>query len=156
MMRPLEQLREVLTERSAGQRATAPIKRGASIGDRLLGDPTNYVFRRTASGAELVEGSARGSDFDLILGEAAVQLIYDTPGDDVGAFGVNFFRCMLAERAEDGVQVTLNSGLINLTRKGYLKVLLLGGPSVIRFMAQNGYIGPGAIAKAIKKLKKSR
>jgi hypothetical protein len=64
-------------------------------------------------------------------------------------------RALLAAEDDRRVQVKLHAGLFRLTRHGFLKVLALGGPKMLGFLAKEGYIGPGGIAKAVRRLRNS-
>ncbi len=154
MSQAIEQLTRIFTTMEAGRNAVRPLKRGTTVGIRILGEPGEYTFERTAQSAEIRPGAAVDPDFILTMGPNAVQQIHDTEGNRIGDFGVSFLKAMMAEEEENAVRVQLKAGLFRLTRRGYLKVLLLGGPVVVAFMAKHGYVGPTAVAKAIKKLKK--
>ena len=51
------------------------------------------------------------------------------------------------------IDATVHSGLLKLTRRGWLGVIARGGSKVVIWMAQKGLRGPGAIATAIGRLK---
>lgn len=154
MSQAIELLNAIFTRKEAGRKAVRPLRKGTTIGIRIHGEDQDYAFERTRDSAEIRTGAARDPDFHLTMGKNAVQFIHDTEGARIGDFGVSFFKTLLAEEEEDAVRVQLNAGIFRLTRNGYLKVMLLGGPVVVAFMAKHGYVGPTAIAKAIKKLKK--
>ena len=154
MSQAIEQLTTIFTTMEAGKKAIGPLKRGTTVGIRIVGDSNDYTFERNSSGAEIREGRALDPDFILTMGTEAVAQIHDTKGGRIGDFGVSFLKAMMAEEDDQAVRVQLKAGLFRLTRHGYLKVLLLGGPVVVAFMAKHGYVGPTAVAKAIKKLKK--
>ena len=154
MSEAIEQLTRIFTSTEAGKSAVRPLRKGTKVGIKILGQPGNYTFERTATGVDIRSGQPSDPDFFMTMGPEAVQQIHDTEGDRVGDFGVSFLKTMMAEEEERAVRVKLNAGLFRLTRNGYLKVLLLGGPVVVAFMAKHGYVGPTAVAKAIKKLKK--
>jgi hypothetical protein len=49
--------------------------------------------------------------------------------------------------------VKVHSGIVKLTRRGWLGVLSLGGPKLVMWMTGKGLRGPGAIANALSRLK---
>ena len=155
MSQEIEQLRQIFSEHPAGQAATRPLRRGVRVGLQIHGSPNLYTFERTRDGVEITSDRLEETDFDLILGRSAVDTICATTGGGVGDFGVSFMRTLLASDDDHRVQVALHAGLFRLTRNGYLKVLALGGPKMLGFLAKEGYIGPGGIAKAVRRLRNS-
>jgi hypothetical protein len=151
----IEQLRTLFTEHPAGQAATRPLRKGTRVGLRIHGEPQSYVFERVSEGTRITSGALEQTDFDLILGAQAVREICQTTGTGVGDFGVAFLRSLLRETDDQRVEVKLHSGFFDLTKNGYLKVLVMGGPKVLGFLAKEGYIGPRGIAKAIRRLRKT-
>ncbi len=51
------------------------------------------------------------------------------------------------------IGVKLRSGIVKLTKRGWLSVLAMGGPKLMMWMAGRGLRGPGAIANALSRLK---
>jgi hypothetical protein len=154
MSEPIEQLRDLFAEHPAAIAATAPLKKGVSVGLRIHGDRDAYHFLQTPSGCEIRDGAGNGTDFDLVMGRGAVTAVCATQGKTVGDFGVAFFKTLLNGDPEHGSQVKLNAGMLKLAGNGYIKVLTLGGPKVVAFLTKEGYFGPRGIAKAIKKLRR--
>ncbi len=155
MSESIEQLRRIFSEHPAGLAATRPLRKGTRVGLRIHGETESFVFERVSEGTQISNGAPEGTDFDLILGSAAVRDICATPGTGVGDFGVAFLRALLRDSDDERVQVKLHAGLIALTKNGYLKVLAMGGPKVLGFLAKEGYIGPRGIARAIRRLRKN-
>jgi hypothetical protein len=148
-------LKQFFETREVGKRAAAPLKRGAEAG-LLLGDAApgvEYRFTVENGRPEVLEGKAKDPDFILTLPAAAVKKLVAVQGEDPGDFGVAFFSQVLAKEPEERVKIKLHSGLITLTRRGYLGVLALGGPKVIVWLARKGLSGPRAVAHAISRLR---
>ena len=155
MSESIDSLQAIFREHPAGQAAVKPLRTGTKVGLRIHGEDQDYTFERTADGGVISAGRGEGTDFDLTLGVEAVRSICQTEGHGVGDFGVAFLKCLLRSEDEQRVQVRLHAGVFGLTRNGYLKVMALGGPKVLAFLAKEGYIGPRGIAKAIKRLRSS-
>jgi hypothetical protein len=155
MNESIDQLRCIFTEHPAGIAATKPLRKGVCVGLKIHGVDELFTFERTAEGVRINGGKQGATDFDLVLGSVAVANICSTDGDSVGDFGVSFLKALLRETDDERVQVKLNAGMMSLARNGYLKVLAMGGPKVLGFLAKEGYIGPRGIAKAVRRLRNS-
>ncbi|RMG10428.1 MAG: AAA family ATPase [Deltaproteobacteria bacterium] len=139
----------------AATKATRPLKRDAEVGITFTDEPdTPYRFTMESGRGEVVPGTAKDEDFHLHLPPVAVDELVRLETDNLGEFAVAFFKCMLADEEERKIRVKLHSGFLKLTRRGYLKTLALGGPTVLAFMARQGLKGPAGIKKAIDKLRK--
>ncbi len=117
--------------------------------------PGDYRFISEEGHPRLLAGTARDPDFELTFGPAATRALAARPEADVGDLGVLFFQHMLAAEPEAKIRVKLHSGLMKLTLRGYLGVLAAGGPKVFGWLANKGLKGPGAVAGALSRLKKS-
>lgn len=148
-------MKRFFEESRAARRATAPLGRGAEVRIEFADEPgTPYRFATEESPATVVPGAARDPDFTLEMPPAAVEEITGLSGDSLGEFAVAFFKCILTDDPARKVRLKLHSGLLKLTRRGYLKTMALGGPTVILFMAKKGLKGPLALKRAISKLMK--
>ncbi len=92
-------------------------------------------------------------DFELYLSATAVTAITGRTDADVGEIGIVFFEHIAAREPARKVGVKIHSGIVKLTRRGWLGVLALGGPKLVMWMAGKGLRGPGAIANALSRLK---
>ena len=150
-----EKLERFFRSSDAAAKATRPLKREAEVGITFTDEPdTPYRFTMERGQAEVVQGTPKDPDFHLTLPPRAVDELVTLKTDNLGEFAVVFFKCMLADEAERKVTVKLESGFLTLTRRGYLKTLALGGPTVLAFLARQGLKGPAGIKKAIDKLRK--
>jgi hypothetical protein len=96
---------------------------------------------------------AANPDFELYMPPDAVKAITARTDSDVGSIGIVFFEHILARDPARKVGVKVHSGIVKLTRRGWLGVLALGGPKLVMWMAGKGLRGPGAIANALSRLK---
>jgi hypothetical protein len=65
-------------------------------------------------------------------------------GDDVGEFGIQFFKLVLAREPERKVRVHIHASTARLVSHGYLGVLASGGAKVARWLLKNGVKNPKA------------
>jgi hypothetical protein len=97
------------------------------------------------SGApEVHAGAAPDPDFTLTLPARAVARITGMDGEDVGAFGIEFFKLVLERDPALKVRVRVNASTARLVGHGYLGVLALGGAKVAWWLLKKGVKNPKA------------
>ena len=126
----------------AARKATRPLARDARVALALASGPARFSM---ADGEGRVkEGAEADPDFTLTLPEEAVQELTGIPGDDVGEFGIAFFKLLLAREPERRVRVHIHASTPRLISHGYLGVLAAGGAKVGWWLLRNGVRNPKA------------
>jgi hypothetical protein len=135
--------------------AAASLKPGAEAGITFTNlDGEWRIYAAEGGRVSFEPGKATDPDFELRIAPHAVNSIRERHEADVGDLGVAFFEHIIAREQDRKIHVTLHSGLLKLTRRGWLGVLARGGPKVVMWMAAKGLRGPGAIATALGRIKK--
>lgn len=147
-------LKEFFETHPAAARATGPLGKDAEVRVIFPEEPGDFRFVKRGKIATVEAAAAADPDFDLTLPRTALEEITGMSSDNLGEFAVAFFKCILADTPDRKVHVKLHSGLLKLTRRGYLKTMALGGPTVMMFLAKKGLKGPRGIKKAIDTLRK--
>jgi hypothetical protein len=138
----------------AARLAAGCLREGAEAAIAFAELPGDWRFAATAGGAYVFEaGTAQDPDFELRLSRGAVAAICAHPEADLGDLGVSFFEHIVARDPDRKIHVKVRSGLVKLTRRGWLGVLARGGSKVAGWMVTKGLRGPGAIATALARLK---
>jgi hypothetical protein len=148
-------LKHFLLNSSAARLAAASLRSGAEVGitfSHIAGDWR--IFANDAGEIAFEPGRAVDPDFDLRIPPRAVDSICSRLDADVGDLGIAFFEHIKAWEPDLKINATVHSGLLKLTRRGWLGVIARGGSKVVVWMAQKGLRGPGAIATAIDRLKR--
>lgn len=134
--------------------AAASLRSGAEVAITFTDLPGDWHIGTDAAGEIAFEpGKAADPDFELRIPPRAVASICSRVDADVGELGIAFFELIKSKEQELKIHVTIHSGLVKLTRRGWLGVVAKGGSKVVSWMAQKGLRGPGAIATALGKLK---
>ena len=126
----------------AARKATRPLARDARVALALDAGPAR--FSMAAGEARVEEGAEADPDFTLTLPEGAVTHITGIAGDDVGQFGIEFFKLLLARDPERRVRVQVHASTARLVSHGYLGVLAVGGAKVGWWLVKNGVRNPKA------------
>jgi hypothetical protein len=135
--------------------AAGALREGAEVGITFTDVPGEWRFRGTAGATslQLESGKATDPDFELRVAPGAVDSICSRTQADIGELGVAFFEHIVARDPEQKIRINLHSGLLKLTRRGWLSVLSKGGSTTVSWLAGKGLRGAGAVAGALGRLK---
>jgi hypothetical protein len=143
-----EALKRFFETAEAARKATKPLKEGAEVGLQLDGGPASFSMR--GGRTQVAEGQAQRPDFTLTLPDAAVQRITSLKSDDVGEFGVEFFKLVLEKDASLKVRIKIDASTGQLLSHGYLGVLAQGGMKVTWWLLKNGVKNPKAAIERLR------
>ena len=145
-----EALRTFFETSQAARKATRPLAREATVGLDLAAGPAHFTMAGGA--AKVMEGPAPDPDFTLSLPDGAVKRITSLLSDDVGEFGIEFFKLVLAQSPEEKVRIRVQASTPRLLGRGYLGVLALGGMKVTFWLLKNGVKNPKAAIDRLRGL----
>jgi hypothetical protein len=145
-----------LQSSAAAVSAAAPLRGGAEVGVTFTDVAGDWRFHVSDGRPLLERGRPVDPDFDLRLAPGAVRALCSRADANIVDLGITFFEHIVSREPERQIRVTLHGGLVTLAKHGWLGVLARGGPALVRWMAQKGLEGPGAIAGALTKLKTLR
>ena len=135
--------------------AASALKAGAEVAVNLTDIDGDWrIWNDPETGIVLAPGKAKDPDFELRVPPRAGIAICSRPNADMGDLGVMFFEHIVAKDPNLKIHVTVRSGLLKLTGRGWLGLLARGGPTVLMWMSKRGLRGPGAIATALGRLKR--
>ena len=137
-----ESLMRFFESAPAARKATRPLARNARV--NLALDDCRARFTMATGAPEVREGPADDPDFTLTLPSQAVSRITGLGSDDVGEFGVEFFKLVLERDPSLKVRVSIDAPTSRLLGHGYLGVLALGGVKVTWWLVKNGIRNPKA------------
>ena len=92
----------------------------------------------------MLEGPAQAPDFTLTIPDGAVRRITAMKSDDVGEFGIEFFKLVLEHDPDLKIKVRIDAATGALLSHGYLGVLAQGGLKVTWWLLKNGVKNPKA------------
>ena len=146
-------LKHFLEKRDAAVRAAAPLKDGAVFEMKISGNAGKFHCVREKGKTVLKEGEpSKNPDIIFTIGPKAIARLADFPSDNIGDYGVEFFKLMLSGDPDSTIKAKLNIGFFGLMRLGVFGVLSAGGPDVMSFLARRGLGSIKAIGSALKKL----
>jgi len=138
----------------SARKAASHLKAAAEVGVTFTDVPGDFHFLLMDGKPRFVDGKAKDPDFDLTMAPGAVAAIAAQPNADVGDLGILFFQHIVSKDPQSKIGVKVHSGLIRLTMRGWVGVMMSGGGKVLGWMASKGLKGPSAVASAISRLRK--
>jgi hypothetical protein len=145
-------LAEFLANNPGARAAAKSLRAGAEVAITLGDSRAEWRAFASAPGQLSFEPvKATDPDIELLIPPRAVQSLCDSSIVDVGELAVAFFEHIVSSQQELKIRVTVRSGLIKLTRRGWLGVISQGGPKIMMWLATKGLHGPGAITAALRK-----
>lgn len=139
-------------ERDVSQKATAPLRDGIQIALIVPDEPTLSLIKQNGR-ATIVRETAKKPDMTFTVPLKAVETLTAEKTEDIGEIGIAIIKLMMHEDSETRLKAKVHIGLFDLLRNGYLGVLPLGGPTVMKFLASKGFNGIGKIKEGISKLR---
>ena len=146
-----EALKRFFESAPVAQTATRPLSRDARVNVTLGEGPARFTME--SGSPALLPGAAPAPDFTLELPDGAVRRLTTLRSDDVGEFGVEFFKLVLEHAPELKTRIHVDAPVSQLLSHGYLKVLAQGGLKVTWWLLRNGVKNPMA---AIERLRGAR
>jgi hypothetical protein len=135
-------LKEFFETSEAARKATKPLNENAEVSVQLDGGAARFVMQ--GGKAHVFPDQAQRPDFTLVLPEGAVKRITSLKSNDVGEFGVEFFKLVLEKDPSLKVRVKIDASTGQLLSHGYLGVLAQGGMKVTWWLLKNGVKNPKA------------
>ncbi len=148
-----EALKAFFESAPAARKATKPLARKAEVALQLDGGGAARFTMDSGQPQVLAEG-ARDPDFTLVLPDAAVERITSLESDEVGRFGVEFFKLVLSKDPATKVRIHVDAPTTRLLGHGYLGVLALGGMTVTWWLLKNGVKNPKAAIDRLRGVKR--
>lgn len=149
-----EGLKAFLEARPVAIRAASPLKESALITITIVGDPAPYYVSREGKRTTLLAGAPpKPAQVAFTISPKAIADLCAYKSEDIGEFGVHFFKLMRSSDPEIQLDVRLHTGFLGLMSMGVFNVLALGGTGVMSFLARHGFKSLKEIRKAIAGLR---
>ncbi len=151
----IERLAELFAHHPVWLGAARPIAEGACSRVRFSHRPDEeWTLVREGDESRLQPGPCPDPDLEFVFTPAAVEALAAVEGD-VGDFAVTLFELALAADPERRVDVRVVAPFSRLARRGYVRLLITGGPKVLRFGAAHGVRGLGGLRRLVERLRRT-
>jgi hypothetical protein len=146
----VEKLRSLFLNHPAWLKAAEPIKDGASSRVLFAHLPSEYQLLRQDGQSLLLEGPAVEPDFAFYFPKKAIDRLCAVQGTEQADFAIALFDCVVSEDPDEQVGLRILAGLGQIFWKGYLTMLLRGGPRVLAYGARRGLHSVADLRKFLK------
>ena len=120
------------------KKLAAPLKEGAVAWIQFEGDDTSYTLIKENGMSVLRSGKPEKAELYMKLNKGAIDYLFELQSDNVQDYALRLFECAIRPTPERRVEGKLTTSLLDAYRKGYIKMLLMGGPKAISWAAQLG------------------
>lgn len=111
------------------------------------------TLRRTKTQLEVVTETTTKPDLSFKIPLKSLQTLATETSDDIGEVGIELLKLLAAPQAEDRMEAKVHIGPMELFLRGYLGVLPLGGPSVMKFLANKGFSSISKIKEGLSRFR---
>lgn len=146
-------LAELFATHPAWTQAAALLAEDACSNVRFRHRPGElWHLARVRGVTRLAPGARADADLELEFPPAAIERLAETRGG-VGAFAVALFDLAIDPDPAHRVGLRILASFLTLTRRGYLRLLVAGGPSVLAWGAAHGVRSLGELRRSIARLR---
>jgi hypothetical protein len=149
----VDRLADLFLEHPAWLAAARRIREGASskvFFSHRAGEPWQLVRRGEQS--LLLSGPARDPDFAFLFTPVAIERLAAVQGG-VADFAVELFSLILETDEELRIGFRIIAPFPRLARRGYLGLLITGGPKILAFGATHGIRTLGALRRFVAQMR---
>lgn len=115
-----------------------PLKEGAVAWMEFEGDETPYTLIKEKGKSVLRPGKPEKPELYMKFNKGAIDYLFELRSDNIQDYALRLFECAIRPTPERRVEGKLLTSLLDAYRKGYIKMLLLGGPKAVGWAAQLG------------------
>lgn len=140
-------------QRPVAQTGTRPLRDGVEIALYLEDQGPVTLVKQNGQALVLNHAPQKKPDMTFHIPCEAAKTLSGLSTDDVGEVGVEILKLMAHSDPAHRVTAKVHIGAFDLLRNGYLGVIPLGGPTVMKFLASKGFNNIGKIRDAISRMR---
>ena len=91
-------------------------------------------------------------DFTLLLPEDLFGIVFNTESESAREFVLQSFSTALKKEHRTRISLSVHTGIVKLTMKGYFKIVTLGGVQLLNMLKEYGLGSISSIKKALVKI----
>jgi hypothetical protein len=151
----IAQLRELFLTHPAWLSAAQHIKEGSESRVYFSHVPGDFHMVRKGGQSLLLPGKASDPDFAFRFTPKSIERLSKVEGHDLADFAVELFECIVSEDPELQVGLRIISSFTKLFWRGYVTLLMKGGPRVLAYGASRGVHSAGDLRRFLKQSRAS-
>lgn len=102
---------------------------------------------------QVLPSPSENPDMTFRVPLSALKRLAEDPTDDIGEIGIAIIKAMVEADSSSRITAKVHIGPFDLLLRGYLSVLPLGGPGVMKYLASKGFTGISKIKEGIAKMR---
>ncbi len=151
----IAQLRDLFLTHPAWLDAARNIKDGSQSRVSFSHVSGDFHMLRQAGKSLLLPGAATDPDFAFRFTPRSIERLSQVQGSGLADFAVELFDCIVSEDPELQVGLRILSSLPKLILRGYVSLLMKGGPRVLAYGASRGVTSVGDLRRFLKQSRAS-
>ena len=132
------------------RKLAAPLKEGAVAEIAFEGDDEFYTLVKEGGRSILRPGRPERPEMVMKFNKGAIDYLFELESDKIEDYALRLFECTVKPTPERWIQSKLTTSIVDAYRKGYIAMLLLGGPNAVKMAAQLGMKIPAKYLKGRK------
>lgn len=140
-------------EKPVCQAGTKPLRNGIEIALYINDDQTPKALIKQNNIVKVTSSVPKKPDFSFWVTDGAISTLNSLTTENLGEIGIEILKLMAHSDPAYKITVKVHIGVFDLIRNGYLGVIPLGGPSVMKYLASKGLGNIGKIREAISKMR---
>jgi hypothetical protein len=151
----IAQLRDLFLSHPAWLDAASHIKDGAQSRVSFSHISGDFYMIRKDGKSLLLPGEAKDPDFAFYFTPKAIERLAMVQGRDLADFAVELFDCIVSDDPELQVGLRILSSFPKLFWRGYVGLLMKGGPRVLSYGASRGVTSMSDLRRFLKQSRAS-
>lgn len=148
----VQTLRHFFAEHPVWVEAARSVKNGANSEVYFAGTKGQWHLMRDDGVSYLREGRAPSPDLSFVFTEAAVHRLVSMDGKEISDFAIILFDLITSEDENEKVGFRVTGSFFRILRRGYVQVLLKGGPRVLQYAARHGVTNLTDLSRLLSKV----
>lgn len=142
-----EKLRNFFEVNEITKQVVAPLKEGATAEVVFEDDDTVYTLVKEGGRSVFKEGKPEKPEVFMKFNQGAIDYVCDFQSDNVRDYAERLSECILNPTPERKVEFKLLTSILDAGRKGYFRMVALGGPKALKTLIYLGIRVPERFLK---------
>ncbi len=133
-----KKVRDFLEVNEITRKVVEPLKEGAVAWVEIEGDPQPYTLIKKEGRSHFIEGKPEKPEVYFKFSKEAIDYLLSFKSDKIEDYVDRLSECMLNPTETRWIKFNLLTTMLDAARKGYIKMVLLGGKKALKTLAKLG------------------
>jgi len=145
-----QRMKKFYEESDIGHQLAAPLKEGTRAVVEFVGDQQLYGMEKVKGRTVLTPGKPEKAEIYFKFSEGSIDYLFNPPADDAADYINRLCDCLLEKDPNKKVELKLLTSVVDGWRKGYIAMMMLGGPRAVSTIAKIGIKIPARFLRTEK------